>query len=294
MNSLWVGMAEEIAKATGKPYTIQTRESVAGGCINTATIIKDSKGQPYFVKLNDAALLAMFEAEAEGLKEIARTGSVRVPQPVCTGIGEGSAWLVLEYLDLGSADARSQETLGRELAHMHHATNAQFGWHIDNTIGSTPQINTPCRDWVEFWQQRRLGYQLELTGGRVGKNLQQKGEQLLAQVGTFFRDYRPEPSLLHGDLWGGNAAAVGSQPVIFDPAVYYGDREADIAMTELFGGFSRRFYDAYHETWLLDPGYKVRKTLYNLYHVLNHLNLFGGGYASQAEQMIDSLLSEIR
>ena len=294
MSSLWTGVAEEISKATGKPYTIQTRESVAGGCINTATVIKDSKGRPFFVKLNDATRLAMFEAEAEGLKEIAHTHSVRVPQPICWGVGEGSAWLVLEYLDLGSADARSQETLGRQLAHMHRATNAQFGWRIDNTIGSTPQINTPCHDWVEFWQQRRLGYQLELTGGRAGKDLQRKGEQLLVHVGAFFRDYQPVPSLLHGDLWSGNVAAVDSQPVIFDPAVYYGDREADIAMTELFGGFSKRFYDAYHETWLLDAGYKVRKTLYNLYHVLNHLNLFGGGYASQAEQMIDALLSEIR
>ena len=294
MNSLWTGMAEEITRATGKPYTIQTRESVAGGCINTTTVIKDSKGRPFFVKLNDATRLAMFEAEAEGLKEIARSHSVHVPQPICWGTGEGSAWLVLEHLDLGSADARSQEMLGRQLAHMHRVTNAQFGWRLDNTIGSTPQINTPCHDWVEFWQQRRLGYQLELTGGRAGKNLQHKGEQLLANVGAFFRDYRPEPSLLHGDLWSGNAAAVDSQPVIFDPAVYYGDREADIAMTELFGGFSKRFYEAYHETWLLDAGYKVRKTLYNLYHVLNHLNLFGGGYASQAEHMIDALLSEVR
>jgi fructosamine-3-kinase len=294
MNSLWAGVAEAISKATGKPYTIQTRESVAGGCINTATVIKDNKGQQYFVKVNDAALSTMFEAEAEGLKEIARTGTVRVPQPICWSEADGSAFLVLEYLDLGSANVRSQETLGRQLAQMHRATNAQFGWRIDNTIGSTPQINTPCRDWVEFWQQRRLGYQLQLTGGRAGKALQQKGEQLLAHIGAFFRDHHPEPSLLHGDLWSGNAAAVDSQPVIFDPAVYYGDREADIAMTELFGGFSKRFYDAYHETWLLDPGYKVRKTLYNLYHVLNHLNLFGGGYASQAEQMIDALLSEIR
>ena len=292
MSSLWTGVAEAISKATGKPYTIQTRESVAGGCINTATVIKDSKGRPFFVKLNDATRLAMFETEAEGLKEIAHTRTVRVPQPICWGVGEGSAWLVLEYLDLGSAETRSQETLGRQLAHMHRATNAQFGWRIDNTIGSTPQINTPCNDWVEFWQQRRLGYQLELTAGRAGKDLQRKGEQLLVHVGTFFRDYRPVPSLLHGDLWSGNAAAVGSQPVIFDPAVYYGDREADLAMTELFGGFGSHFYSVYREAWPLDPGYRVRKDLYNLYHVLNHLNLFGGGYRSQAEGMIERLLAE--
>ena len=121
-----------------------------------------------------------------------------------------------------------------------------------------------------------------------------KGERLMADLESFFHAYRPAPSLLHGDLWGGNVGAMGPQPVIFDPAVYYGDREADLAITELFGGFSDRFYQAYRETWPLDAGYKVRKTLYSLYHVLNHFNLFGGGYGSQAERMLDSLLGELR
>ncbi|MBI5783586.1 MAG: fructosamine kinase family protein, partial [Gammaproteobacteria bacterium] len=148
-------------------------------------------------------------------------------------------------------------------------------------------------DWVEFWREHRLGFQLEMAA-RNGRNLMRKGERLMSELGEFFRSYRPAPSLLHGDLWGGNVGAAGQRPVIFDPAVYYGDREADIAMTELFGGFSARFYQAYQETWPLDPGYQLRKTLYNLYHVLNHFNLFGGGYGSQAERMIDSLLSELR
>lgn len=233
----------------------------------------------------------MFEAESEGLTEIAGTQSVRVPQPVCAGRADGSAYLVLEHLDLEGAGARDFEQLGHELAQMHRATRKQFGWQRDNTIGSTPQVNTPANDWIEFWRQHRLGFQLKLAGDR---NLMNKGERLMAELGKFFRDYHPAPSLLHGDLWGGNVAACGGRPVIFDPAVYYGDREADLAMTELFGGFSARFYRAYDEAWPLDAGYKTRKTLYNLYHVLNHFNLFGGGYGAQAGRMLDSLLSELR
>ena len=292
MDTTWAAIAQHISATTGAPFAIRSRQSVGGGCINSATVLTDGNRR-YFVKLNDTARLAMFEAEAEGLKEIAQTRSVRVPQPVCSGTADGSAYLALEYLDLEGADARSLEQLGRELAQMHRATRDQFGWSMDNTIGSTPQINTPCADWVEFWREHRLGFQLRLAM-RNGHDLMRKGERLMAELGGFFRTYRPAPSLLHGDLWGGNVGSVEQQPVIFDPAVYYGDREADIAMTELFGGFSTRFYQAYQDTWPLDAGYKARKTLYNLYHILNHFNLFGGGYGSQAERMMDSLLSELR
>ena len=147
---------------------------------------------------------------------------------------------------------------------------------------------------MRFLRERRLGFQLDLAAanGYRGR-LQARGEQLLERLGQFFSHYRPKPSLLHGDLWGGNHAAdAKNQPVIFDPAVYYGDRESDLAMTELFGGFSAEFHAAYRDAYPLDPGYAVRKTLYNLYHVLNHLNLFGAGYKSQAETMVDRLLSE--
>lgn len=292
MDTTWTAIAQHIASATGDPFTVRSRQAVGGGCINSATVLQDGNRR-YFIKLNDATRLSMFEAEADGLKEIAQTRSVRVPLPLCAGTVDGSSYLVLEHLDLEGADARGLEQLGRELAQMHRATQKQFGWHRDNTIGSTPQINTPVAGWVEFWREHRLGFQLRLAARR-GHDLMRKGERLLADLGDFFRSYRPVPSLLHGDLWGGNVGATGQQPVIFDPAVYYGDREADIAMTELFGGFSARFYRAYDEAWPLDTGYKARKTLYNLYHILNHFNLFGGGYASQAERMMDSLLSELR
>ncbi len=293
--SLVPELARHIASATGRAFTPDSRQGVGGGCINQALVLEGG-AQRYFVKLNAAARLPMFEAEAEGLREIAATRTVRVPSPVCSGTAGGQAFLVLEYLPLCGADGRAQERLGRELAQMHRATTPRFGWTRDNTIGSTPQPNHETDDWDAFWRKQRLGFQLGLAADNgYGGALQRDGEKLLERLPALFRDYRPLASLLHGDLWGGNAAATDTgEPVIFDPAVYYGDREADLAMTELFGGFSARFHAAYREAWPLDTGYRVRKNLYNLYHVLNHLNLFGGGYRAQAQQMIERLLAEVR
>ncbi|MFA7388288.1 MAG: fructosamine kinase family protein, partial [Thiohalobacteraceae bacterium] len=182
-----------------------------------------------------------------------------------------------------------------QLAAMHRTTRTQFGWYRDNTIGSTPQINTPDSDWISFWRDRRLGFQLDLAARNGwGGELQRLGERLLVSVGALFQDYRPRPSLLHGDLWSGNHGYLADGcPVIFDPALYYGDREADVAMTELFGGFGADFYAGYRSSWPLDAGYVVRRQLYNLYHVLNHLNLFGGGYQGQALRLLRELLAEI-
>ncbi len=292
MDRIWTSVAQRISEASRDSFVARSQRAVGGGCINRASILDDGKRR-YFVKLNDVARLRMFEAEAEGLRDIARTRSVRVPEPLCWGVADGQAFVVLEYLDLADTDSRSLEKLGTYLAQMHRATSDNFGWRMDNTIGSTPQINSPTSDWLTFWRRHRLGYQLTLAA-RNGRHFGGKGERLMAELDELFRDYRPAPSLLHGDLWGGNVGTSGQEPVIFDPAVYYGDREADLAMTELFGGFSARFYQAYREAWPLDPGYKTRKTLYNLYHVLNHFNLFGGGYGAQSEHMIDSLLSELR
>ncbi|OOY41228.1 hypothetical protein BOV91_12580, partial [Solemya velum gill symbiont] len=166
---------------------------------------------------------------------------------------------------------------------MHRKTADAFGWNLDNTIGSTPQLNDWNKSWINFWREQRLGYQLQLAGHQG--SLQRQGEKLLESFHLLI-DHAPQPSLLHGDLWGGNIGYDDSgNPVIFDPALYFGDREADIAMTELFGGFGREFYAAYNAAWPLDAGYPIRKKLYNLYHILNHLNLFGSGYLGQAEGM---------
>jgi len=292
MDSVWLTIAQQISIATGNPFVVRSAQSISGGCINNASVLQDNDRR-YFIKLNKAARMAMFEAEAAGLNEIALTRTVRVPEAICWGTANGHAYLALEYLDIGGTDSLNQERLGRQLAQMHRFTHEKYGWRLDNTIGSTPQINTPSSEWMPFWRDYRLGYQLKLAAEN-GRDLLKKGERLSADLEAFFQQYRPAPSLLHGDLWSGNVGVARQQPVIFDPAVYYGDRETDVAMTELFGGFSGRFYQAYRDTWPLDDGYPVRKTLYNLYHILNHYNLFGGGYGSQAEHMMDSLLSELR
>ncbi|MGD8909767.1 MAG: fructosamine kinase family protein [Chromatiales bacterium] len=289
----WQIIAEHIAQVTGKPFDPLEPRHVGGGCINRAVRLMDGE-RAYFVKLNQASLLDMFEAESEGLQAMAETESIRVPRPLCSGLADNQAYLVMEYIEMGHAARESRGMAGRQLAEMHRADWHSFGWHRDNTIGSTPQPNTPSSSWVEFWREHRLGFQLRLAArnGYSG-SLQRGGERLLEGFHHLI-DHDPQPSLLHGDLWGGNIAYdQEGQPVVFDPAVYYGDREADLAMTELFGGFGNAFYDAYRQTWPLAPGYATRKTLYNLYHILNHLNLFGGGYLGQASSMIDRLLAEI-
>lgn len=293
---LIAAISDAIAAATGTPFTACEPRAVAGGCINETFSLEDGRRR-YFVKINAAvAGLSMFEAEAAGLEEIAASRTIRVPRPICLGSNRRHAFLVLEHIAMGPSDAVSPERLARQLAHMHQTRWTAFGWRRDNTIGSTPQRNTPANDWTTFWRDWRLGYQLALAADNgYGGELQRSGERLLMALPALFGGYRPQPALLHGDLWHGNCAMdADGEPVVFDPAVYYGDREADIAMTELFGGFPPRFYAAYREALPLDPGYGTRKTLYNLYHVLNHLNLFGGGYLGQARRMLDQLLSECR
>jgi fructosamine-3-kinase len=289
---LWEAIGDGLAEVTGAKGAATPLGEVGGGCINRAMRVNHG-GQTYFVKLNDAAHADMFAAEARGLRELRDSRSLRVPEPLCYGADAQTAWLVLEDLALGGSG--DPAALGRGLAAMHQVTQEHFGWVLDNTIGSTPQVNTPEADWLVFWREHRLRFQLDLAARHGhGGRLRECGERLLGEFPRLFADYRPVASLLHGDLWSGNYAYTrAGEPVIFDPAVYYGDREADLAMTELFGGFGREFYAAYREAWPLDEGYAVRKTLYNLYHVLNHLNLFGGGYLSQAQGMIDRLLSEL-
>lgn len=289
---LWITIATQISQFTQQAFTPAELLTVGGGCINQTYLLRDHH-QQFFIKLNRAESLAMFEAEAAGLEEILHSASLRAPRPLCSGSGHNHAWLVLEFIDLRQhGDAAA---LGNRLAVMHQHIGQHFGWYRDNTIGSTPQYNTGHHDWITFWRQQRLGYQLQLarTNGYTGL-LQTLGEQLLSKLHHFFAGYMPTPSLLHGDLWSGNYAfTTDGQPIIFDPAVYYGDRETDLAMTELFGGFSSDFYAAYHAAWPLEAGYSTRKQLYNLYHILNHLNLFGVHYLSRAETMLKKLLAEL-
>jgi fructosamine-3-kinase len=185
--------------------------------------------------------------------------------------------------------------MGQALASLHAMTGAAYGLERDNAIGATLQPNGRADNWVAFWRERRLGFQLDLAAKNgYGGRLLERGRRLLDAIPVFFVNYHPQPSLLHGDLWGGNRAMLADgTPVVYDPAVYYGDREADLAMTQLFGGFGPRFYAAYDEAWPPDDGRAARCDLYDLYHMLNHLNLFGSGYRAQAESMIDRLLAEL-
>lgn len=294
MTTDWPSIAAAIAAATGQPFRPDGQTAAGGGCINKAFTLRGTDGTRYFVKLNAARHAAMFAAEAAGLNAIAATQTVRVPQVVTHGICGTQSFLVLEHLELnGRGDAAA---LGAQLAALHRCTSDRFGFAQDNFIGTTPQPNGWADDWIGFWRERRLGFQLRLAAenGYRGE-LQHLGAQLLDALPALFDNYTPQPSLLHGDLWGGNHGYLADgTPIVFDPAVYYGDRECDLAMTELFGGYGPDFYAAYCAAWPPDAGYAVRRELYNLYHVLNHASLFGGGYAGQAESLMRKLLAAIR
>lgn len=249
-------------------------------------------GERWFVKSGDAEVLA---AEADGLAALAAAGALRTPQLIASGDEASEGYIVLEWLVLARDSSGAGARLGETLARQHLQAGESFGWARHNFIGATPQFNTASADWIGFFREQRLGFQLRLAAedGHRGE-LQQLGARLAAELPRFFSGYSPKAALLHGDLWSGNRGVLtDGGPVVFDPAVYWGDREADLAMTELFGGFGTEFYAAYRAHAPLDPGYRVRRELYNLYHVLNHLNLFGGAYLQQALGMMRRLLAEL-
>ncbi|GAB4116684.1 MAG: fructosamine kinase family protein [Sideroxydans sp.] len=280
-----------LCAVTPRPFELLRAIPVGGGDINRSFLLECVDGARYFLKLNTAPQHALFVAEAGGLAALAATRTLRVPQVIAHGVAGDQSYLLLEYLALHSrGDAR---LLGAQLAALHRCTADRFGFAQDNFIGSTAQPNAWRDDWVTFWRDQRLGFQLRLAAQKgYGGTLQSAGKKLLQRLPAFFADYTPQPSLLHGDLWGGNHAFLADgTPVIFDPAAYYGDRECDLAMTELFGGYASDFYVAYRAEYPLDAGYAVRRDLYNLYHILNHANLFGGGYVRQSVQVIAKLLA---
>ena len=291
-------IAEAIGAATGRAFRAVEVAAVAGGCIHESVRIEGElagAAATFFAKIDDRDRGAFFAAEEDGLAALRGSGTVRVPAVVARGEHGDHAFLVLEWLELAPLGPASGQRLGLALAALHRTTRERFGWPSDNFIGATPQPNAPCDDWHAFFRDRRLHPQLRLAArNRLPSRMIDRGERLLADCGAFFRGHHPAASLLHGDLWAGNAAALGdATPVLFDPAVYAGDRETDLAMASLFGGFPPEFFAAYEDAWPLPDGHRVRRGLYNLYHVLNHANLFAGGYVRQAEETIERLLSEI-
>ncbi len=262
---------------------------VAGGEISAAWQA-NAANQSVFLKTGPLDAFEMFSAEADGLRELAMADAIRVPKVLGCVSSSSESLLALEWLDFELSTPAAETELGIRLAKQHHHTAKQFGWERNNTIGSTLQQNEWSDDWIKFYAEHRLGYQLELAAknGFTGV-LQRDGRRVLDNVAHFFGDYWPEASLLHGDLWSGNWASSKGEPVIFDPAVYYGDRESDLAMTRLFGGFSQNFYAAYEDVWPLASGAENRMLLYQLYHLLNHLNLFGASYLVRVERMLAML-----
>lgn len=266
--------------------------AVGGGDISSAWRLDDG-GRRVFLKTGPADSLPLFECEQDGLDALAAAAAVRVPRVLGSGLIGNIAFVALEWLDLGSPDAGTEKRLGELLAAQHRQAGNHFGWRRDNFIGLTAQPNNPCESWLAFFAEQRLRWQLNLAARNGYPDVASLGERLLAALPDLLGNHAPEAALLHGDLWAGNHAAVAGEPVVFDPAVHYGDRECDLAMTRLFGGFGQEFYRAYESAWPLPPGHADRLPLYQLYHVLNHLNLFGRAYAARAMDTMQQLLRRL-
>lgn len=269
--------------------------SVGGGDIHMSYHIELLAGgeiKHIFVKANNENYSQLLEAEAQALLEIEKQAQIRTPQ--CLGLHEvnGQTFLALEWLDLKSRG--DDYALGCQLAKMHQATHARFGWHSDNFIGYSKQQNNWADRWSEFWLNQRLGPQLEQAKEQnFSKTLTRLQQPLIDACEELLENHQPKASLLHGDFWGGNKAFLADgQPVIFDPASYYGDREVDLAMAGLFGGFTQDFYAGYESVWPLDAGFKKRKVLYNLYHQLNHLNMFGTSYLGECLRAVKTIVGD--
>ncbi len=275
----------------GTKFRIEKMTPVAGGDSNRAIRV-DATDRVLFAKMRPCEGRAMFEAEAEGLHALSRCTSVRVPAVIALAEIETMAVLVLEWLDM-SPLSRKEDSVraGRALADLHRITGQRHGWEHDNFIGLGPQINGWADDWGEFFIHCRLEPQFARTDDPI---LKRHGEWICANASRLFGDYRPVPSLLHGDLWSGNIGVLASGEIaLFDPACAYGDREADLAMTKLFGGFPPAFYTAYENAWPLDGGAERRRDFYNLYHILNHYTLFGDGYLRQARHMAEQVIAQV-
>ncbi len=288
-NLSWLPFAQErLQNLYSTRYRKVAAQAIPGGDINT-TFRLTCDELTLFVKYNSLGNAGdMFQQEAFGLEQLARCSALKVPKVITQGSGGGGHFLLLEYLTLGGK--QTWLDLGRGLAQCHLIAARSYGWPQTNFIGSTPQRNLAINDWQEFWWQNRLQPQLELCIDQ-GHSVFRRYSHQLRQYNTFvLADHQPEASLLHGDLWSGNVGFDASGlPCIYDPACYYGDRETDLALTELFGGYPPEFYRGYNAEWPLAEGYKTRKHWYNLYHLLNHANLFGGHYVDSCVRFIESL-----
>ena len=285
---MWRSIAMQISEAIDQDFQLIDHQKIIGGDINEVFRISGPNDH-YFVKINERGRYDMFVQEALSLEALARYGQLSLPDVITHGTTKENAFLVLEYLPHLDEGPLDWSTLGSQLAshHQRHDTH-QFGRDQDNYIGRTAQSNNWQPSWASFFAEQRIGWQLQLLaeqGHQLGDI-----DRIVDRVATALHDHQPRPSLVHGDLWRGNVGFSRNTPYLFDPAAYYGDREVDLAMTRLFSGFPAEFYDSYLSAAPLPAGHQQRQPLYNLYHLLNHANLFGGNYLAQSQEIIDNVL----
>lgn len=274
-----------VRAALGNAWHLRAARRIGGGSIAESWRL-ETDARPLFLKTGAAT--HPFDAEAQALEEVAATHTVRVPRPIACGVAGALGFLVLEWIDLH--DDGDWAAAGAALAALHGATRDTYGWHRDNTIGATPQFNAPAKDWATFYRERRLRPQFRCARERGLRALAALEEAACRACDALLAGEAPPASLLHGDLWRGNLGFdAAGRVVVFDPATYCGDAETDLAMARLFGGFSASFFAAYDAARPPRPGRGERLKLYQLYHVLNHANLFGGGYVTQARSLIGAL-----
>lgn len=300
---LWQDIKSSLCNRLKQDLTLEGYHPVGGGDINASFRLNTSGGS-FFVKQNSAGKPDMFHAEAAGLACLASFNQLRCPEPLVCGEYEGTCYLVMTFLPL--AGAPNDELLGKQLASLHHESatthlpadarsprppaSTPFGLQHDNYIGLTPQANRPAKHWLNFWIEQRLEPQLRLAIDNGYSAVARSQTRLEKNTETLLRDHQPLASAVHGDLWSGNKGVCeDGNPAIFDPALYFGDREVDIALSRLFGGFGPGFYHQYNATWPLDADYEQREPLYNLYHLLNHLNLFGPGYLAACVNTMEKI-----
>lgn len=269
---------------------VETSFATSGGSINQTQVLTLTNGQRVFLKQNPSPPTDFFLAETRGLKLLAQAkNGPRIPKPIAVQSGSRPTFLLLEYIESAPEDENFAEQLARSLAELHRMSQEHYGLDHDNYIGITPQKNTLGKDGVVFFRDQRIDFQRKLArqSGLLPVAIDKKLDSLCDDLAKFLNISGEKPALIHGDLWSGNYFSDNEgKPCIFDPAVYYGLREADLAMTELFGRLPQRFYDAYQEDFPMNPGYQERKDLFNVYHLLNHLNIFGSSYLSSVQQVV--------
>lgn len=284
---MWQYIYQQISASIDAPFSCDKPRSVKTTSDKQIYILENAQYQ-FFIKLAAKGQKSHFEAEVVGLEHLRIASDLYIPQVISCGVTAQKSFLILEYLPFTSPTESDWRQFGQQLAKLHQfEPQPMYGWQEDNYIGASVQPNQWHKKWATFFAEQRIGYQLQL--------LKEKGHQLadieslVNKVKTLLLNHQPKASLLHGDLWQGNCNFIYQQACLFDPACYYGDRETDLAMTELFGKFPMPFYQGYNQIWPLDDGYEYRKPVYQLYHILNHALLFGGNYLASAHSLIINL-----